>query len=160
MLKLFTGITGFATLVGTSYSLMKGRAFYISVALSFLLTLMTIIAWHQSDKTNRLKSLIHPLLIVLLKQIGAEVVPIVVETAMRPGMKNEVIKVLTGMLRIKPDSTEQYWIYIMLGKIGGRKSKSVIKKGLSDKDEFIRLGAKDAWELLTNTHNNNNCVSQ
>lgn len=48
-----------------------------------------------------------------------------------------------------PDPTKRYWIYIALGKIGGEEAKTTIENGLSDNDEFARLGAETAWQELT-----------
>jgi hypothetical protein len=148
MPKYFTAITGFATLAGTFYLFLKGTAFYIVLFLSFLLAIGTIVAWYQSDRTNRLKTIVFPLLISLIKHIGAEAIPIVVEIAKYPGMRSEVVSVLGEVIRTKPDPTERYWLYVAIGKIGGKKSKSVIKMGLSDENEFARSGAEESWELM------------
>ncbi len=148
MLKYFTVITGFATLVGTFYSILKGTDFYIAVILSFLLALGTLVAWYQSDRANRLKVIVYPLLMAFMKRVGAEVIPLVVEIAKHPGMQNQVANVLEEVLRAKPDPTERHWIYVALGMIGSKKSKPVVRKGLSEEDEFARLGAEEAWKLM------------
>jgi hypothetical protein len=150
LLKYFTIITGFATLVGTFYSILEGTGFYVALVLSFLLALGTLVAWYQSDRANRLKAIVSPLLMALVKRIGAEIVPLVVEIAKCPGMQNQVADVLVEVLRVKPDPTERHWIYVALGMIGGKKSKLTIKKGISEKDEFARLGAEKASELIKN----------
>lgn len=148
MLKYFTVITGFATLVGTFYSILKGTGFYVALILSFLLALGTLVAGYQRDRVNRLKAIVYPLLMAYIKRVGAEVVPVVVEIAKYPGMQNQVADVLVEVLRAKPDPTERHWIYVALGMIGGKKSKPVVKKGLSEEDEFARLGAEEAWKLM------------
>lgn len=148
MLKYFTVITGFATLVGTFYSILEGIGFYVALVLSFLLALGTLVAWYQSDRANRLKAIVCPLLITLVKRVGAEMVPIIVEIAKSPGMQNQVADVLVEVLRVKPDPTERYWIYVTLGSIRSKKSKQAVKKGLLEEDEFARLGAEEACKIM------------
>ncbi|HHI01476.1 MAG TPA: HEAT repeat domain-containing protein [Thermococcus litoralis] len=148
MVKYFVVITGFATLVGTFYSILEGTGFYVALVLSFLLALGTLVAWYQSDRANYLKAIVHPLLMAHIKCVGAEVVPLVVEIAKSSGMHNQVADVLVEALLVKPDPTERHWIYVALGKIGGKKAKSAVKRGLSEEDEFARLGAEEAWKLL------------
>jgi hypothetical protein len=148
MLKYFTVITGFATLVGTFYSILNGAGFYVALVLSFSLALGTLVAWCQSDRANRLKAIICPLLMELLKRVGAEIVPLVVEIAKSPGMQNQIADVLIEVLLVKPDATERHWIYVALGMIGCKKSKSAVKRGLSEEDEFARLGAEEAWKSM------------
>ena len=150
MLKYFVVITGFATLVGTAYSILNGIGLYVSLIVSFMFSLVTLIAWYQIERADRLKAIAIPLLMALMKNIGADTVPIVVEIAKRPAMQNQVVNILVDLLHAKPDPTERHWIYIALGEIGNRKSKRVIKKGLSETNEFARLGAKKAWERLGN----------
>ena len=149
MLKyIFTAITGLATLFGVSYQLLKGAPLYIALALSLVISLGATFAWYQNDRVKILKATLHPLILDLLKNIGAEAVPLIIEISKRPGIKNELIDLLIEVLSMKPDPTERYWIYIILGKIGGKRIKSVIKKGILDKDELARLGAKEAWKLI------------
>lgn len=148
MLKYFTITAGFATLVSASYIFLKGIGFYVALVLSLFLSIGTILAWYQSDRSSRLKTIAYPLLIALLKHMGADGVPIIIEIAKHPGMKNEVICVLVEALQAKPDPTERYWIYVALGMIDSRKSKLAVKKGLSDENEFACMGAEKAWKLI------------
>jgi hypothetical protein len=148
MLKYFAVITGFATLVSALYLFLRGTEFYLSVALSSAFALATLIAWRQSDRASRLEAIIRPVLISLLENTGSEVVPLVVETAKRANMRNEVVNILIGLLRVKVNPTERYWIYIALGLIGGKDSRSAIEKGLLDENKFARLGAEEAWKSI------------
>jgi hypothetical protein len=151
MLKYFTVIAGLATLIGTFHSFLKGTGFYVASAVSILFALGTLVVWYQSERVSHLRAMVYPLLVALLKNIGAEVVPLVVEIAERPGMQNEVVAALEEVLHIKPDPTERHWIYIALGKIESKKTKSALKKGLSDENEFARLGAEESWKLIENS---------
>jgi hypothetical protein len=146
---LFNGIAGFATIAGAAYVFVTGVAFYVILVLSFLFTLAAVLAWYQSDRLNRTKIIVAPLLTRLIRNIGAEIVPIVAEFADYPGMRREIAYILAEALRRKPDPTERYWIYVALGITGGRKSKSVIKGALSDEvDEFALLGLKEACKAV------------
>ena len=71
-----------------------------------------------------------------------------VEIAKQPGMKEQVIDYLINSLNLRVDPTERYWSYFTLGELGGEKAKSTILKGLDDKDEFARQGAKDALKMM------------
>jgi len=148
MVKYFAVITGFATLVGTSYSILEGTGLYVALVLSFFLALGTLVAWYHSDRANRLNAIVCPLLMAHVKRVGAEIVPLVVDIAIYSGMQNQVADVLVEALLLKPDPTERYWIYVALGKIGGKKSESAVRRGLSEEDEFARLGAEEAWKLF------------
>ena len=148
MLKLFMIGVGFATLVGTSYLFLRGAAFYVTVVLSFMFSLGGLVAWHRSDRTDRLKAVVRPLLLGLLKRSGMEAVTLVVEIAKRPGMQNEVVSILDDAIHANADPTERHWLYITLGMIGGKKARSVLKTGLSDENEFARQGAEQALRLL------------
>jgi hypothetical protein len=80
--------------------------------------------------------------------IDAERCERLVETAKKAGMRDRVVDHLVEALPKRVDDTERYWIYIALGKIGGPKAQSAIKKGLIEENEFARDGAKTAWELI------------
>lgn len=71
-----------------------------------------------------------------------------VEITRRPGMRDKVVDYLINTRYTREDPTEHYWIYITLAKIGGKKAKAVIRKGLSDVNEFARLGAQTAWDII------------
>jgi len=148
MVKYFTVIAGFAGLVGTSHALLSGRGLFVAVTLSFLLAVGTLVAWRQSEKAASLKAVVTPLLTALVEQVGAEVVPFVVAAAERPGLRDVVAAVLAETLLAKSDPTERRWIYVALGRVGGRGAKSAIRRGLSDEDEFARRGAEEAWEVV------------
>ena len=153
MLKYFIVITGFATLIGLwvtlqSVGLLLGIGFYISLGLSFVFSLVTFFAWDQNDRVNRLEAIVDLVLTDLLKDIGKEEADLIADSAKNPGMQNNVVDTLDAVLSIKRDSTERYWIYIALGNIGGKKSKSIVKKARSNEKGFALDGVNAAWELV------------
>jgi len=84
----------------------------------------------------------------LLKCIDAEAVSWFVVIASKPGMQEEVVNALIEAIRLKEDPTERYWIYIALGKIGGKEAEAAVKKGLKDDNKFAALGAEEALKLM------------
>lgn len=152
MFKYYTVLIGLATMFGTLRLFLDGTSFYVGCTLSVFLALWTVVAWQQSERVMRLRAIMYPFLMILSKHMGAEIVPLFVETARRPRMEKEVVSILIDMLRVKPDPTERYWIYIALGQIGSRRSKLAVKQGLSDENEFARGGAKVAWRLMKNSN--------
>ena len=72
-----------------------------------------------------------------------------VEITRRPGMRDKVVDYLINVRIMRKDPTERYWIYITLGKVGGKKAKAIVKEGLSDENEFARLGAESAWKIIS-----------
>lgn len=62
--------------------------------------------------------------------------------------REPVINFLIDCLSKKEDPTERYWIYIALGKIGGQIAGNAVKKGLTEVNDFARLGAEQAEKWL------------
>ena len=65
----------------------------------------------------------------------------------KPGMHTPVVDFLEKAMR-KPNPDERYWVYITLGSIGSERTKGLVKKGLTDKDEFARSGAERAMDIM------------
>jgi len=53
------------------------------------------------------------------------------------------------IFQIRPRHTERHFVYLALGEIGGARAMTAIEKGLSDSNEFARMGAEIARTLLT-----------
>jgi hypothetical protein len=148
MFKYFGVVTGFATLVGTSCALLEGTPRYTAISFSFAFSFFTLVLWCKSDRARQLKATLRPSLEGHLKKIGSDMLSPIAGIARHTGMQDEVADILTKELKLRPDPTERYWIYIALGNTGGKKAAISVKKGLSDDHEFARSGAKIAWESL------------
>ncbi len=83
-----------------------------------------------------------------LKAMAAETAQELVEAAKWTSRRQRVVDYIVGELPTRRDPTERYWAYISLGRIGGEKARTTIEQGLSDPDEFARLGAQTAWDEL------------
>ncbi|HUT36262.1 MAG TPA: toll/interleukin-1 receptor domain-containing protein [Planctomycetota bacterium] len=83
-----------------------------------------------------------------LKVLAAETAEQLVGAAKWPSCRQRVVDYIVEELPTRTDPTERHWAYIALGRIGGKKAKRAIEQGLSDLDEFARLGAQTAWEML------------
>ena len=59
----------------------------------------------------------------------------------------QAVKELIQSLKNEPDGTKRYKIYISLGRIGGKMAEAAVQNGLSDPNEFARLGAEEAWKI-------------
>jgi hypothetical protein len=70
----------------------------------------------------------------------------VVNASRWPKMGKKIVKYYeTSLDNYDPNS--RYWIYMALGKIGGKESKKILSKGLHDRDDFARQGAKEAYQI-------------
>jgi hypothetical protein len=69
-----------------------------------------------------------------------------VQTAKTDLMHDWVLDYIVAMLGRRADPSERYWSYIALGEIGGEKAEKSIQAGLSDSNQFARLGAQEAWK--------------
>ena len=70
-------------------------------------------------------------------------------------MHERVVESLIVSLNKRKDPGERYWIYITLGEIGGEDAEATVKEGLTDQDEFARLGAEEALRLIEKRKTNN-----
>lgn len=74
-----------------------------------------------------------------------------VKLAKTPSDLWDIADYLVGTLEFRVRPSERYWTYITLGIIGGNdggSAEAVLQKGLSDKNPFARLGAKEGLEFL------------
>jgi hypothetical protein len=71
-----------------------------------------------------------------------------VEIAKNPSMAKWVLDYLVGTVEGRGSHKERCWTYYALGEIGGRRAEAAIKRGISDRDDFARSCAEDAWKML------------
>ena len=63
-------------------------------------------------------------------------------------MKKWVLDYLICTIEQRDRPTERHFVYLALGEIGGERAEAQVEKGLSDHNEFVRKGARDAWKQL------------
>lgn len=80
--------------------------------------------------------------------IDLDMCNMLVEKAKENNIKIQIIDIVCNRLSNINDSTERYWCYITLGKIGGEKAEYIIKNALSLEKGFALSGAQDAWKIL------------
>lgn len=71
-----------------------------------------------------------------------------VELSNKSGMRTPITDYLADEIHKRKDPSERYWIYVTLGEIGGKEARKIIKKGLSDDNEFARTGAETVWPKM------------
>jgi hypothetical protein len=121
----------------------------INIAIVILTAVGVIIAYFQLKKISKSHQL-ETLQSFDEKNaiINAERKKHIVETANKTRLRNQVIDYLVEEMHKREDPTERYWIYIALGEIGGKRAKAAINEGLSDVNEFARLGAEAAYNII------------
>lgn len=146
-LYIFTALVGLGTLIPISCQYLTGIQLYIGILSSTALALGNIVAAYQNDHGNKLKGVATSYLEDHLKRLGTDGVPLIIEIAKRPKMGKIIVEIISERLLVEPDPTVRGWMYVALGRIGGKKAGTVIQKGLSDDYEFVRQCAEDAWQL-------------
>lgn len=81
-------------------------------------------------------------------EMDAEVAARLVSEANNPGRKEAIVGSIISELPAREDPTERYWLYIVLGQIGGKAAAAAVGRGLSDPNEFARQGANEAMAAL------------
>lgn len=71
-----------------------------------------------------------------------------VSIASFPEMRDSIIDVLLKKMTHSNDPCERYWIYISLGRIGGKKAKQILTKGIEEENSFAKKGAQDGLQIL------------
>lgn len=89
----------------------------------------------------------------LLVDVRQETVPDLVHACKGRGMRKEVVAALAKALTEKVDPTERYWIYIALGRIGGKDAEAVVKGRLTEENGFTRQGVEEALREMNSNRN-------
>ncbi|MGB2986480.1 MAG: hypothetical protein WBE26_11425 [Phycisphaerae bacterium] len=144
----FSIVAASAGLISVAYSFFTGTAFYLAVIACFLLVLCCVVAWQKTERARYVNQSLRMIFDSLSENVDGDTVFQLVEIVAYFGTDDEVATTLQEMIYVKIDPTERYWVYIALGMIGGKKAEAVIRKGLTDDNEFARNGAQEAAELL------------
>lgn len=148
MLILCLSLGFFFTLFGVISNLISWQ-FYIALIATCGFTIINMIYFYRSRKEENIQKLI----VLFLKDVfnfmhAGSVSPIVAYSKIK-GMRDFVVDIIISFINADlMDGSKKYWLYICLGKINGMKASSQIEKGLRDPDEFVRLGAEEASEII------------
>lgn len=155
----FNATVGLATLIGVCFLLLKVKSvdLYIALIVSALLSVGNLFAGIQISKAQKQNDLLMRHLIDELKEMHPESVDKVTNIAKNPGLRDPVVEIVTESLSLEQNAQVKCWLYVVLGCVGGDKAKRAIKKGLVDRDEYVRLCAEDALHLWEKHPKNEEC---
>lgn len=144
----FGVVAAFAGLVGVTYTFFTGIAFYTAIMACFLFTVFSVVLWQKTERAKYASQSLHVVFDKLSRRVGAETAFELIEIVGYFGMRDEAADATGEMINTKPDPAERYWLYIVLGMIGGKRAESILKNGIADDNELVQQGVAEARELL------------